>query len=220
LTLRAGEKMNGSLTYLNAVLFGFSLVSCATIASGSHESFSVRSNPDKAQVIIKNSRDITIVESTSPFEVELSRGKGYFSPESYTIDISKDGYIPRRFRLDSHLNGGWYLAGNVFSGNWIGWFVVDPLTGAMWEFDAKSITVDLVPVATSTFPNALELGLERVGGTKVHYNPWLAGFLGLYPGGGHYYQGQWGTGLLLTASSALLQWAAFTLGYAGQANKP
>ena len=39
---------------------------------------------------------------------------------------------------------GWYIGGNILVGGLIGWFIVDPLTGAMYTLP-KEVNADLRP---------------------------------------------------------------------------
>jgi hypothetical protein len=39
--------------------------------------------------------------------------------------------------VDSTING-WYV-GNIVFGGFIGWLIVDPLTGAMWALDTEHV---------------------------------------------------------------------------------
>ena len=45
--------------------------------------------------------------------------------------------------IRSTLNGGWYLVGNFFMGGLIGYLIIDPLTGAMWNLTPKQLSTSL-----------------------------------------------------------------------------
>ena len=53
----------------------------------------------------------------------------------YSIILAKEGYKTREFALDADVNG-YYSWGNLLGPGPIGWAIVDPATGAMWEYKA------------------------------------------------------------------------------------
>ncbi|MFZ3047160.1 MAG: hypothetical protein WA151_14710, partial [Desulfatirhabdiaceae bacterium] len=57
---------------------------------------------------------------------------GFFDGQTYTIDFTAPGYQPQTCILDSYLNG-WYFC-NVILGGGLGMLIIDPATGAMWNF--------------------------------------------------------------------------------------
>jgi len=42
--------------------------------------------------------------------------------------------------------GGWYIAGNILVGGLIGWFIVDPITGAMWNLEPENVEMALTKI--------------------------------------------------------------------------
>jgi hypothetical protein len=74
-----------------------------------------------------------VCRGTTPASVTLDASAGYFDGQKYTVTFSKDGYDPTTVQIDSRING-WYV-GNIVFGRFIGWLIVDPLTGAMWALD-------------------------------------------------------------------------------------
>ena len=79
----------------------------------------------------------------TPATVTLAKGDGYFHGKDYTITISKTGYADQVVVVESSPNG-WYILGNLLFGGLIGWFIVDPLTGAMWNLTPDAIDAELV----------------------------------------------------------------------------
>ncbi len=81
--------------------------------------------------------------SETPTTVSLKRGSSYFQGASYRIEVEKKGYAKKQFQITSTLNAGWYIIGNLFIGGWIGWLIVDPITGAMWNLSPEKVSIAL-----------------------------------------------------------------------------
>ena len=67
---------------------------CASIVSDSKYPVSINSNPAGANVEIKNKIGNLVFSGTTPPQVMLEAGNGYFSSENYNVLFSKDGYSP------------------------------------------------------------------------------------------------------------------------------
>ena len=120
-------------------IFIFLLSSCATFLKDSYQDIVINTYPDKANIQIKNSQGLTIKNTTSPDVISLKRSDdSYFGSESYQVEIKKDGYTSKKFIIQSKVNN-WYLFGNLFFGGLIGWFIVDPLTGRMYDLKPETI---------------------------------------------------------------------------------
>ena len=117
------------------------LAACASIVSDSKEVVTISSNPTAAQIAIADQSGVEVYRGTTPASVTLDASAGYFDGQEYTITFSKDGYAPTTVKVDSRING-WYV-GNIVFGGFIGWLVVDPLTGAMWALDADHVSGSL-----------------------------------------------------------------------------
>lgn len=116
-----------------------SVSGCATIIGKSAPGrLSILSNPSNAKVIIANANGIQIFSGRTPTIVMLEKKAGYFRAKSYSITFSKNGFETKTIPLGMSVNG-WYLGGNLIFGGLIGWFVVDPLTGAMWSLNTHKI---------------------------------------------------------------------------------
>ncbi len=124
---------------------------CASIMSGGDQDMVISSSPDGAEVRIFDSARMEIWSSKTPASVTLDRGDGYFSGARYTIEVTKPGYEKKVISVKSKLNGGWYLAGNLLLGGWVGWLIVDPLTGAMWKLSPKDVSVNLTEEEKAAF---------------------------------------------------------------------
>ncbi len=115
---------------------------CATIIKGTRQSVSVFATPADAKVTIYDGSGSVVTSQAPPVTVSLPRGRGYFSSGEYRVQIEKPGYTPAVITISGSLNG-WYIVGNLFIGGLIGWLVVDPLTGAMWDLQPKTVNANL-----------------------------------------------------------------------------
>jgi hypothetical protein len=122
---------------LAASLAVLSLAACASIVSDSQEVITISSNPTAAQIAIADESGVEVYRGTTPATVTLDASAGYFDGQEYTISFSKDGYDPTTIKVDSRING-WYI-GNIVFGGFIGWLIVDPLTGAMWALESEHV---------------------------------------------------------------------------------
>jgi hypothetical protein len=136
------------------------LIGCATIfGKGGAETVNIRSMPDQAIVVITDESGTKIFEGITPTNIPLEKKKGFFSGKTYSLKISKEGYTDKLVQIDTKTNG-WYLGGNLIFGGLIGWFIVDPATGAMWTLDTNDVDVTL----DSAKPAA---SLLQFGETKI-----------------------------------------------------
>lgn len=102
--------------------------SCASIVSDSTYPVSINSEPSGQEFKIQNEAGKLIHTGTTPQIVNLKSGDGYFSRAHYTV-IFGDNSVLLSPNMDE-----WYF-GNLIFGGLIGFIIVDPLTGAMFEFD-------------------------------------------------------------------------------------
>ncbi len=120
------------------------LTGCASIVSSGPKTLPIMSQPDEATVEITSIKTGDIVfKAKTPYTAFLRRDDGFFSKAKYKIKISKDNYLPQEQQIEARLNG-WYW-GNIVFGGLIGWFIVDPATGAMWKINEENINVKLYP---------------------------------------------------------------------------
>ena len=82
-----------------------------------------------------------IINAMTPHTATLERGAGYFKPAEYRVVVDKEGYEKQEVTIRSTVNG-WYIGGNLLFGGPIGWLIVDPLTGAMYNLP-KDVSVEL-----------------------------------------------------------------------------
>ena len=125
------------------LLLTFCLAGCASIVSKSNWPVTVQTNPTGAKCLISKASGASLQTGETPLTVTLSSSEGYFSKASYLVKCDKEGYLPAEAHLDARVNGWWYFGGNLIFGGLIGWFIVDPATGAMWRLD-ETLTVNLL----------------------------------------------------------------------------
>ena len=119
-----------------SVVVVFINLSCASIVSKSNYPVTIGSNPEEASISIANEDGVPVYKGKTPTTFVLESGAGYFDGETYTVNFEKGGYISQTLILDSSVDG-WYV-GNIIFGGLIGFFLVDPLTGAMYKLPATA----------------------------------------------------------------------------------
>lgn len=129
----------GSLLIVAGVQTG-----CATIVSEKAYPVSFISEPPGAQVEVKDQKGVTRFTGVTPTTATLDAGNGYFTRGRYTVVSSKAGYVPATQQITASMNG-WYW-GNLLFGGLIGFLIVDPITGAMYEIDNQPLTFNLARV--------------------------------------------------------------------------
>jgi hypothetical protein len=142
---------------LLSFIVGVILTGCATIFGKSGpQAISIESDPTQAKVVIMTAKQHEkVYEGSTPAKVRLEKKEGYFSGRRYEVTISKPGYEDATVFISPRL-GGWYLAGNLVFGGLIGWLIVDPATGAMWNLSPTDINETL--------------GAKQAAGTRLSPN--------------------------------------------------
>ena len=126
-----------------SLIFLIAFVGCATIVGDKTHLMSVNSTPDSASVLITDEKGTQIFKGTTPTSVTLQKSDGsYWGGKNYTVEIFKEDYGKRTIAITSSPNG-WYLAGNFVFGGLIGWFIVDPFNGAMYNLTPEQINASL-----------------------------------------------------------------------------
>ncbi len=116
---------------LIAAVFVFSSSGCASIVGKDAFPLAINSNPDGANILIKDEKGKKMFLGTTPTTVTLTAGESYFHAKSYNITFSKPGYAEQFVEVKATLSG-WYW-GNILFGGLIGLLIVDPITGKMWK---------------------------------------------------------------------------------------
>jgi hypothetical protein len=123
------------------------ITGCASIVSDSKYPVSVVTEPSAARVEIKDQNGVLRYVGTSPATAVLDAGSGFFTRARYTVTASKDGYMSASLPLANSIDG-WYW-GNLLIGGLIGFLIVDPITGAMFEIDSPVANMSLTPAVAS-----------------------------------------------------------------------
>ncbi|MCR9141027.1 MAG: hypothetical protein NXI24_02060 [bacterium] len=126
---------------------------CATILKGEAEGL-VLSTPEPAPraadyyvTVRRSDTDAVVAEGPAPLQVRLKTGAGYFAGARYRV-VAEDpeGLLPpRELFVETRWSWPLHLFSNLVLGGFLGWFVVDPYTGAMWEFDTEDGLIEIVP---------------------------------------------------------------------------
>ncbi|MBL4561646.1 MAG: hypothetical protein JKX79_11760 [Labilibaculum sp.] len=125
-----------SFVFLSLTILLFN--GCASILSTSSYPVSIVTDPDDAKITITNKKGHNVFNGKSPANIILDTRAGFFSKESYSVNIQKEGYQPVITSIECKLDG-WYW-GNILIGGLVGMLIVDPLSGAMWKFDSPNIS--------------------------------------------------------------------------------
>jgi len=132
---------------LAAAILALALAGCATMISGGEQRMDILSDPPEAAVKVYDLSGNLVASARTPATVALKKGRGYFQGASYVVVVEKPGYQDDGVIIQSSLNGGLYIAGNLFNGGLIGWLLVDPMTGAMWTLSPERVRLGLLKEA-------------------------------------------------------------------------
>ena len=118
---------------------------CATFLGETADPVALDTNPTGASLTITERGGREVFRGTSPARVTLDVYAGYFSGQTFDVVASKPGYATTHVTLETELCN-WYLWGNILVGGLIGWVIVDPLTGAMWDLPEEPPVIVLAPL--------------------------------------------------------------------------
>lgn len=142
---------------------------CASIISDSKYSVRIGSEPEGAEYSIIDKKGNVVHKGTTPeLTPPLKAGAGFFSAADYKVTFKKEGYEEQTVALNQKLDN-WYLFGNLIFGGLIGYLIVDPITGAMWEL--KDTSVDLESGAVSDLPEKKELRIVSIDQVPQELRP-------------------------------------------------
>jgi len=125
---------------------------CSSIVSKSDYAVAISSSPDGASFSITNRAGQKVQSGITPSTVTLKSSSGYFKGESYTVELTKEGYTDRTYTLSSSVDG-WYW-GNILIGGLIGMLIVDPATGSMYNLPERA-DISLNPQTAGASKNDL-----------------------------------------------------------------
>ncbi len=84
----------------------FALSGCASIVSDSKYPVSVKSEPSGANFEVRNKSGSVVASGTTPSQVTLNAGAGYFSGETYQVTYRKEGYSDQESVIDPRYKSG------------------------------------------------------------------------------------------------------------------
>ena len=116
---------------------------CATIVHSGPRAIPVASTPPGAKVSIYDRSNSLLMTNTTPFVAQLPTKYGYFKGQTYRLVFEMPGHASTEVNLDSSVSG-WYW-GNLAFGGLIGMLIVDPLTGAMYNFKPDKLDLPMNP---------------------------------------------------------------------------
>jgi len=117
---------------------------CATIINGGKQSVTVNvlgnSGADVFISELAEDSETILTTGKSGLSFEFKTGKGYFKKAKYKVKAKQDGKKVERI-LEPKMNLLYYLGANLLVAGpltgMVGYLIVDPLTGAMWNFDLE-----------------------------------------------------------------------------------
>ena len=122
------------------------LSGCASILSKSQYPVTINSTPPGATVVVRNAAGLEMHKAQTPVTVTLPASAGYFSKARYSLEFSKEGHKNSASPLIGMVDP-WYF-GNILIGGLIGFAIIDPITGAMWELEPAVVgNLEAEPVA-------------------------------------------------------------------------
>jgi len=134
-----------SITFICIVASLLLTSSCATVIKGGRETISFSSIPHGAVLEISDKSNMPVARIVTPSVVTLKKGSGFFSGQTYVVNATKEGYMPTGCRIETNLNVGAYVFGNIglsFVGaGLLGFVLVDPLSGAMWNLTPSNLPI-------------------------------------------------------------------------------
>jgi hypothetical protein len=143
--LKTGHGENGMKNTITSTCLAASifLSGCATIVGDKTQTIPISSTPSEAKILITDEKGMQVFQGLTPTSVTLNKSDGsYWGKKNFTVNITKPGYESQVIPITASANG-WYIGGNLIFGGLIGWFIVDPLNGAMYTLSPEQITSTL-----------------------------------------------------------------------------
>lgn len=150
--------MNKSTLRLALAALLIPLSGCATIMGTDTHVMPITSTPSDASIRITDEKGMEIFKGTTPATITLKKSDGtYFGKKSYTVSISKSGFETQTIPVTGSPSG-WYIGGNLIFGGLIGWLIIDPLNGKMYNLSPETIAANLPANAKTSHNNAATNG--------------------------------------------------------------
>ena len=143
--------MNMILKIISALFLG-ALAGCATIMGAETHNMPISSTPSDAMILITEEKGMEVFRGNTPTNVTLKKSDGtYFGKKSYTVTPSKNGYGTQTVPVKGGPSS-WYIMGNAVFGGLLGWLLIDPLNGKMYNLSPESINT-VLPTSAKTAHN-------------------------------------------------------------------
>lgn len=117
--------------------------SCASIFSRGSYTIPIRSEPSGAIYRISDRKGRVVKEGTTPDQVLLKAGGGYFRRAIYRVDLSMKEREHAGALLTARVDG-WYWANFLFF-PMVGMLIVDPISGSMYTL-RKQMVYEVLPL--------------------------------------------------------------------------
>lgn len=117
--------------------------SCATIFSRNGYTVPIRSEPSGATYRISDRKGRVVKEGTTPDQVLLKAGGGYFKRAIYRVDLSMKEREHAGALLTARVDG-WYWANFLFF-PMVGMLIIDPISGSMFTL-RKQMVYEVLPL--------------------------------------------------------------------------
>jgi hypothetical protein len=136
--------MKRGFIYCSILSVAILVSGCATIMGHSTQLVPINSTPSDATILVTDEKGMDVFKGLTPTSVTLQKSDGsYWGKKSYSIRISKDGFETQTVQVTANANG-WYIGGNIIFGGLIGWFIVDPLSGNMYNLTPEAINSSML----------------------------------------------------------------------------
>lgn len=136
------------------LLLLISVSGCASIMGTDSHIMPISSNPSDALISITDEKGTEIFKGATPTTVTLKKSDGsYFGKKTYTVRISKSGYETQVIPVTGSPSG-YYVAGNLLFGGVIGWLIVDPLSGKMYNLSPENISSTMAASTKTSHNNS------------------------------------------------------------------
>ncbi len=129
------------LRYAPVIVLALMSVGCASIVHSGNRPVMIDSNPQGATVTITDRKDRAVFSDVTPVKARLDPRGGYFCGQHYTVTFELAGYATAHAYIEPEITP--FYIGNIVFGGLIGFVVVDPLTGCMWNLRPLTLTKEL-----------------------------------------------------------------------------
>lgn len=110
---------------------------CASIVGQKLHTVTFDTDPSPASMTVKDAAGTVLYNGTSPYTMVVRASAGYFQKAEYVMSAKAEGRKASARTVLPSISG-WYW-GNIVFGGLIGWFIVDPLTGAMYTLEPRYV---------------------------------------------------------------------------------